>query len=64
MTSLENQGLFKTGRTLNNTWKVLYTAFMHSLLIFCIRNLTRSDALTTRAYIPYACTFHEVFLYI
>ena len=30
---------------------------------FCIRNLTRSisDTSTTRAWIPYASTFHEVF---
>ena len=51
----------------NTTWKVLCTVFTHSLFLYqksySFAALTRSisDTSTTRASIPYASTFHEVF---
>ena len=51
----------------NTTWKVLCTVFTHSLFLyqksysFAALTLSISDTSTTRALIPYASTFHEVF---
>ena len=51
----------------NTTWKVLCTVFTHFLFLYqksySFTALTRSisDTSTTRAYIPYASTFREVF---
>ena len=51
----------------NTTWKVLCTVFTHLLFLYqksySFAALTRStsDMSTTRTYIPYASTFHEVF---
>ena len=51
----------------NTIWKVLGMVFTHLLFLYqksySFAALTRSisDTSTTRAYIPYASTFHEVF---